>query len=473
MALDRVMIALAVGDNGPVKRHGMVMSYLSEAEWGLGLHKIITRNTRPAYAFMFVNPKIIPLIKRHLGAIHRRSAILNTMGEPITHLIAAHGMYVDYWELGRALGMPFLAEEIQQARDTVMVLDGTQLGHEVFHYYATGIPARELVYDRYAIYTGLYTIGVSKNYATPDLFLADLGGLTGDLTGQVQTACTQTAAGATPSFLTNGHTLTLNSDVAPYGNFQNGRIVSYSGDATCISLTVANSGSVGGIVINDLNYLATGTLTADRGLVYGNVGGKDGTILVIKNCLFNAQSKRFAISFYPDGSAWRFSCYNCVALSLTPTGAYGAFQCFSTATNPNSGNIFENCIAYGCKYGFSGISKNYKLNNCASFAPVTADYYLTASLGVFAKCASSDTTGSAAALRSLTFANEFMSADPTLSTAFKVKYGGQCYNGGAAPIVTENTYGVRHNPRPHATSTYSIGADEYKQFIGAPAGIFG
>jgi len=153
--------------------------------------------------------------------------------------------------------------------------------------------------------------------------------------------------------------------------------------------------------------------------------------------------------------------YNCVGCNgkIETSGYLASFW----INNCHNSSVIENCTAYNTITNSTGkgcglLNTNnidFTAKNIASFAN-TYDYAYgatpTAGLGSTnaSKCASSDTTGSEAALRSLTAATEFVSLDIASADFLKVATGAtQLKNGGVAPSIAANTTGIRGNVRPH------------------------
>jgi hypothetical protein len=505
MKRDMMCLCLGVGDNLPMKGHGMVCSYIHDAEWEVPLHKIITRIHIPAYAFLLVKPSLKPYIQAHTNrAVVRGIPLYDAHGQLMSKMIAQHELFIDYQELGEKLGIPNLGTEILKPRDTVMVLAGSELGTEIFHNYRhEGIHA-DPVYDRYAIASGSYTIGASKNYATNALFFADHAATyTGNLTGTIQTNVTETAVSSTSSAMA-GHTLTHTSDTDPLGVFGSGRIISLNAATDLISWyrILCTSASAANVNISKLNYkmIATGA-TNYQSIMY-HVPASSGIVINMSGCLFDCNGRAFRTVIL-GGTGVVYKVFNCIACNGYAPNANQYTEGFVFASTA-AGFLFENCTAYN----FIGIAGNNSwptagqglvsgidvsncpgtIRNCASFGCSThngvnfVDYiYYTGSafadgLGTTitaTKCASSDTTGSEAALRDLSSA-EFVSVTIADANFLRAAANRKLWNSGAALSITANNVGVRGNARPWMPSTYSIGADEFARLNKGtvPAGIF-
>jgi hypothetical protein len=483
---DMMALLLGVGDNWPSKGHGMVCSYIHDAEWEVPLHKIVTRKHVPSHAFLLVNPKIKPFIQKHLRPIYKYSPLYDALGTRIRSIVAGTEMFIDYDELGKALGLPNLGEEIKQPRDHVMVLDGSNLGTDIFRFYQVdGIPAN-LVYDRYAFAGGNTTIGTGQPYATFNAFATDVNNLTSSGQAMLQTAVTETAQSSITKAL-GGYSLTLTSSLDPKGNFgsvaTNLISMNFNTDTQSLfNVTFTSAGAGATVNVNKLSvkHIAANPTTYQH--IYVDQTATTNVTTNISDCLFNCNSHRI-ICVRPNNANCVHKVYNCIMANGTGGATVYAAGIFFSLAHANC--VFENCTCYkftGNTVYTAGFS-NYgniavHLTNILCLEN-SFDYTYGATgisgmgNGVSSKCASSDTSGSEAGLRSIVTANEVLSTDITLTRFMRMKYGGVCYNGGAAPSLAGNTIGVRSNARPWATSTYSVGADEFSGYSkGVPAGIF-
>ena len=107
--------------------------------------------------------------------------------------------------------------------------------------------------------------------------------------------------------------------------------------------------------------------------------------------------------------------------------------------------IATNCVAIGGTVDFIGHGGATGTNNASEDATVADGNW-------------SSGTGN---IGSITPGNEFLSTSMLSTNYFKVITGGSLADGGVAVAIAANTTGIRGTVRPHNTTLYSIGADEY------------
>jgi hypothetical protein len=303
------------------------------------------------------------------------------------------------------------------------------------------------------------------NYATWALFAADIAAtLTGDLTGAQQTATTESASSSFATALA-GHTLTLTSAVNPLGNFGAGYQSTRPAGAWYAFSFACSSASAGAkIILSKLNLKALG---ADSGNGYIRLANTSANIIsTVRDCVLDCNGfQNYLIKPYHIANIANI--FNCVFIT---TGGGVGFVPITVAAS----SILEHCTTYGSPHATYGGFCNYAnaavtVNDIGSFRTGGGKDFTYGSGGsgglgnaVASKCASSDTTGSEAGLRSLVAADQFQSltladGDPFL----RLKAGSALLGAGVAPSIAANTYGIRGNVRPHG-GLYSIGADEWR-----------
>lgn len=481
MSLDRVALIFKVGDQVTAGasylglKDGMPICYIDEAEWGLSLDDILSSNMYRVFSCVQVNRKLLPKIKTWLSPVG--VSILTGMdgGQIIKPAeYAERPVVLPFADLEKATGITDLEMKLRSRDDVVPLINGTLIGEEAFRD-AKLFMSEKPIEDLNAISSGSYTVGASQNYATWALFGADLTTLVGNLTGTQKTAITETAI-CNINIALAGYALTLTSDTNPLGNFGAGWLITANMALIQYGVfEIACSSAVAGgkINISKLNVKkGTGAITT-YGCLLDMLTATSNISYNISDSIFNGNGLDLInVRSYAGNPVTPINIFNCVSVNAVGgASGYGVGFVFASPTSL----VMENCTAYGntgataAKTGgmwnYSNSALTFKNN--ASFGN-TKDYtYATTSaLGLggttASKCASSDSSGSEAGLRSLTAANQFQSltladGDPFL----KLKVGSALLGAGAAPGIAANTYGIRGNKRPHG-ALYSIGADEWK-----------
>jgi hypothetical protein len=441
---NRFAITLKVGDLPPYF-DGMVVDGQDEMETGVALEDEYGYEARRVYCIMVVNRALKGYFQRATTPIYS-SDLLNAEGAPIGEILYARSVFVKFDLIAQKLGIPDLVQRLRSTTDSVPIIDGTSLTLEDFYRYPDGMRG-DLIPDLNSHSTGSFTVGTTgADFPTWVSACADIANLTGNLT-YTQIDVTTETVGAALSKALAGYTLKFTSDTSPLGKFASGRITSISATTVhCFTLTVT-AASASSFIIERLNIKKTGIASA-AWVVFLLTGAATNGIITFRDSLINCDGKH---GYCIDQAGGPINAYNIVNANALTAGLY---------LTANSASIFENITNRACVSGANANSKTGTFKNIASFGNTTADFSNTASLTAFTKCASGDANGSEAGLRSLTEANEMISTDITNANFMRVKGGGKCANGGAATGIAANTYGVRGNTRPRATSYYSIGADE-------------
>lgn len=451
MALDRIILSLNV--------NGKPGEYYDERDWGLPFEKIWSDNMCRIFCPVQVPREWLPKIKEWMQPVGM-SKILDSIGQPIKDPISFRDRAVvcDLAEVGKAVDIPDLQEKVQSQVEKVDLINGTELSMDLFKDAMLFDPSGKIV-DLNTISSGSWTVGAAQQYATWYALGADIVGttLTGNLTGTQQTAITETVGAFARNYILGGFTLLLTSSVNPKGNFGAGWLISFNHALSGFGV-ITTSGAAGTIAMSNLNMKRVAAVGSSVCEIYFGTAFSAGTLVNINDCLVNrnnyAGSNSFGI-FMQCASVPLYKIFNTVIANVPGGALTGGL--FSMGCDANS--VFENMTIVGCA---KGLHANYiasKKINIACFN--TVDYYFVTE-GTFTKCASSDTTGSEPALRSLVAANEFRSTTLAAGDPFmRVKLGGQLANGGVAPSIAANTYGNRGNTRGRGSpASYSIGADE-------------
>lgn len=335
--------------------------------------------------------------------------------------------------------------------------------------------------------SGSYTVGSGGDYANWAAAAAATENLTGNLTfTQISDVTDNTALAFNVAL--GGYTLTLTSNKRHNGNFGGGWKTTLSmnlSSSTAIMITNSSTSAGAKFNVNNLNLLYTGTVTS-FGLLLDFASATTNITNTVNDCIANANSKPVS-PFRSSNDNNVLKIYNCVSANGGGTGTQYAFG--FNFNGIHSSSVLENSTAYGFTKPSTGNAAgvlNYKnqamiYKNVASFGNTTSfqNASFTGGIGsnvTATKCASSDTYGSEAGLRSLADTAQFQSVTITDGDLFlKIKSTGVLDDGGVAPSIAANTTGIRGTARPHDVNKYSIGADEFKStrpsvsIDGAPA----
>jgi hypothetical protein len=259
----------------------------------------------------------------------------------------------------------------------------------------------------------------------------------------------------------NGYTILIRSSNPCKGNPSGGWIdnLYYTANNYWLRFSCP-SGAAGTLILDGLNIKQCAVSSSTYATIQiFDPGNGIAHNLIIRNCIINKNGNPGMIfgSYSAGATVISFTLYNNKFIAKND-----ALYIASIATQPPTASIFENNTFIGGAKGIDCGNFNFKMNNNFT-ARTSAGYYATASLGTFTKCASTDNTGSAASLRSLSAATYFVDTAITSDTNF-YKIRGAISDSGATPIIATNTIGCRNNPRPHyaaGSAYYSVGADEF------------
>jgi hypothetical protein len=264
-----------------------------------------------------------------------------------------------------------------------------------------------------------------------------------------------------PNF--NGHTVTIRN-ASPHGGDPTAgyKCTATINESACVRLRPTGSGF---IEVKDLNIQFNCGGGGPVG-VYVSGGGPDQfvhDIIAVNEQLtgYGVYNEGYGSTPSTDWITWNV---------ITKGWDYGIYA----SALYNNPMWINNCTALGSEiYGIyiSAASAGVgRVQNCIAestgpaFGPVTGQQYVIAENNASNDATADDgnwKAGSANNNTSIVLANELDSTDPTNADFAKVKAGGVCEAGGLAPLITQNTLGIRGNARPHSGS-YSIGADEYE-----------
>jgi hypothetical protein len=472
--LNRIFVPIKVGTNGAYE-DSMILGYIAEKDWGLPFEKIVAPGSlgSKVYRYAQIDPALLPKVialQAPVGFLKTLGPLGEPLPDPDTHKI-----------IGGAIPLADVADYCKVSVDDLRKQDAGQepinlVGVDLLKDIRTITPEGKIV-DLATFSIGNKNYGTGGDYATRQLAIADWAatGLTGASSITMISAVTETAQSVLNIPLA-GFALSILSSVDPLGNFGAGWLSTESMalmQAGALHITCSSASAGASINISKLNQKMTGAITY---WVCGiNLLSATTNITnIINNCLCNANGLPI-LSYRGGGGASNIvKMFNCVAANGYGSGTLvylGGIVLSSSASS-----IIENCSVYNFTKGTAWCSgfNNYNnvamtIKNLACFGNAGGDFTYgvtpTAGFGsgVASKCASSDTTGSEAGLRSLVAANEFRSTtladgDPFL----RVKLGGQLANGGVAPGIAANTAGNRGNTRGRGSpASYSIGADEF------------
>jgi hypothetical protein len=471
MALDRLAVVFKCGDQpGDGLKHMDPVALYSERDWGIPLEKIISANMHRVFLVMEFDPKMRPFFEdatKPIGVWHD-----NVLGVDIPHPInyRARQKRLDLAAVMRDLKMPNLEADALSRHTGVSLVRAHSLNEN--HFIDASILSRDTgVFDRNSISSGAVTYGSGGTYADRVALFADIANLTGNLTATMISDIVQTAI-ASLNVKLNAHTLTLTSNKWGKNVQANGWLntINESGSGfTGLQLAVPAGDSEGTIRCEYLNEKIAGS--GSSAFNYFN-GAPSGTAVVIQ--FFDSIIDGNAIAHSNIGINFNDTNNHIVAklenviVQLFKTSAQIASNALASILSRHLTLIGDGTAAVS---GYNNVNNSGILDNIISFG-FAAGYCFRnmTNAGDFSKCASTDTTGSEAALRSLTASNELLSTSISNANYCLVKSGGQCQNGGAAIIQLLN-HGIRGNARPRG-SLRSIGVDEWKQYYGVPAGIF-
>jgi hypothetical protein len=289
-----------------------------------------------------------------------------------------------------------------------------------------------------AITSGSYTVGSGGDYATWKAAFDDFYNqtLTGNLTITQISDVTETS---TRTITTNldTFTLTLTSSVPHLGDPTKGWLTTLNYATNLTFAFLSGLAGTGTCEIKNLKFSVSASLL----VLFVHYSGSTATTKIHDNLVVEGN---YVGNFIEINSNATLVFYNNVVNHMSKLW----LKTGGTAKG------VRNCVAYNCATGFG--ASGDALYNCAAFNCVTADF--GAQTGTFTKCASSDATGSEAALRSLTAANCFASVDKTKSNFLDILQGGPLWETGNASVSSGQTTDIRGRTIPNGKSLYSIGA---------------
>lgn len=427
-------------------KSGMPICSINEADWGDTLANIISVNMRCTFA-------IFKITANQLGIIGPAFEELNS-GAAGTNTYRIRSKYCPIGNMASACGDESLVNAWLSGGTDVPVIDLTGISLAAFIALWRDPLERDLtdtfIPDQAAITSGTATVGAGKDYASLNLFGSDLGAMTGDLTGEVQTAISHNTR-ATFNVDKNGYTFKVTSNYDP--------LVDPTRDTNLLTWTSTNDGlknqmDGAGIVFYDKLYL-TRTQDADddtNALLFA--GNNDAAqTWKMNNMLIDNNGRATGSILYFDSS-------NITCQFLNWKIWDGKFKIESMASTAN--NIFEQIFSYnspGDGMDFTG--EDGTVRNCAVFDSVGDDFANVGGLTVFSKNAATDATGSEGGLDGLTAVDEVESLLDSLSSFLVQKSTGNLYKTGDTTLShPDNNAGGEGNPRPDGNGDVSIGPNE-------------
>jgi len=259
----------------------------------------------------------------------------------------------------------------------------------------------------------------------------------------------------------NGHSVLMRSAVPHNGDPTAGyKCFNSVTGVYCIALIQSGAGH---IEIKDLNIqfnnvagfpygIALQASTTGTFYVHDNIVFSQTAIGIGILAVFDILPLERSILFNNVTDGWAYGCYPIMRLDNGPivenctflNSASGGLRLWTTATGTG---FVRNCV-------FDNI------NEAAAGSQARVSGYNNASVNADALDANW-APGSSGNNINITLLNEFVSVTPTNANYGKVRDdgGGVCFNGGIAPTIIANTYGIRLDTRPHGIEI-SIGADE-------------
>ena len=285
--------------------------------------------------------------------------------------------------------------------------------------------------------SGSYSVGTGGDYITWYAAMQDVDktALSGNLTFTQVSDVIETQLPPLVQTATNSYKLLLTSDNPHYGDPIKGWWTTYNIGGGPLLLFGGTGG--GNIEVKNLRIKTlvnfTSCLTAYSGdcdysfhdliLDINGVNGNAFEINTTSNCY----------------------CYNAY-INRATNGLYWL--------NSSSSSAFSNITTYNCGTGFYG--GNFIIKNCAAFNSSVKDFGIMT--GTFTRCASSDLSGSVAALRNLTAAAQFRSVNITESDFLDLLPTGALWQSGTAFKQNGQRKDIRDRKLPNNRGKYSVGA---------------
>lgn len=466
MALDRLFVVFKVGDQETAAdkehyglRHGDIVDYIDEEDWGVAIEDILSDNMRRVFI-------IVEVDRSYKNTFFGLSRYQRNSGRPINEQMSDDYKprigWLEISEFGNDIGYPDLEADALDPSTLVPIID--MRGQNPLTRINTGPhPLRSVrsVRDVNSVSSGSYTVGSGGNYATMAEAFADIGSpLSGNLTFTLTSDVTETASSACSADL-NGNTFTITSDTDHEGDFDEGNIMTLNAGngITWFNFTPTSTSGGAKIILSKINAKLITSTTSNSGLVQSPNNAN--VVIDMYSCIFNCGEYSLC-GLRADGAAGIRTLHNCIFTGCKGTNVAGILLIASSASD-----TYENITFYNNTMGIWNYSNvAFTARNLASFnmADDCYSYGLAKSDGLgnatADKCASSDGTGSEAGLRSLTTTDQFQSLTISNADFLKPSEGGVLDNSGSTVSVTLNTQGIGGNVRPHS-SVYSIGAHEY------------
>jgi hypothetical protein len=395
-----VYLVFKIGNNGGIK-HRMLVDYYDPLEWGHTPRQEASHFTnwmKTVYLVMRVNrgwnykDMITPQGDTILGS----GAIPDTLN--IKH--------VDYRERAGTLDLDAVATEIGdpdlltklRSKNPYDILDATSKNiSETLVKDSRVIPLQD-VSDLNAVTSGSHTIGTAKDYATITAYFADVGTLTGDITGTVETSMTLTA-NSLWGVTMGSNDANLLTNTAHSGDPTAGNIITttYTGGQT-IDIRGTRTGTH---TIDGLSFKWGTTPGSNRYMIQDAVGVAINNS-TIKNCMFDGEERSNASGIYNNNPTSSSIKANNIGWGLN----------YAFITDENS-VVYDNCGSYNATNdGFWMNNNSGTLRSCYSFASGGSDFNANISSMTRNNLASSDTTATGTAPQiSLTTANEIETTD--------------------------------------------------------------
>lgn len=415
--MGRLFLQVKVGDQAQGqpfgKKDGMVIDYIDEDEWGVDFK--FSDWTKKCFAVVEVDRSLKP----SLSAMLKEHDTTLTESRDRTNRI-------ELSDLAGLVGDADLEDKWRSKSDIVPIVDArgkrfTDIVKPTADYdYKVGMM------DLNAVASGSYTIGSgAQNYATISAFEADLANpLTGDITGTLETAITQTAICIfNTSYAT--YTCRITSDTPTYGDITAGHLVTGNFDDQIFGIT----GTTGTLQFDSFRFIQT---AAQPGGQRRFIRCNSTKTLIMRDLYIDGNSiLNHFIYFLDNGTA---NIYNCCFFDLLS----GACE---SGGGPHAGQNFYNNFVYNCENGFDFNDGTGICYSNISFDSGTADYVDGGNMTI-ANCADSDSTlpagsgnkrGLTAAAEVETTSTEANFGHP-LSNAVNVAKGGNTTHGSTRDI---------------------------------------
>ena len=425
---NHVYLNIKVGNAANLK-DGMVESIYDPVEWGHSAaqeNAHFSRRHRKVY-----QPVRVPRSFAYKRMVSPLGRVLSGTGplsgdfDMKSSDYAARSAAIDLDRLGVLIGDADLRTRLNSP-NPVSIIDLSTKGISESEF----VDPRTLLKDARdfnAVTSGNHTIGTAKDYATVSAFFSDVGNLTGNISGTVETDTTETAQSSL-TVTYNNFDFSLLTDLVHGGIVTAGHVVSSSYDAAGTILINGTAGT-GETIVNGLNFAKTSNPGASKAFIQASEINT-----TFKNIYMDGQenSNCLGLYFFGGGNVNGFMS-NCISWGCN----YGVVVDFA-------GSVIDNCGAYNCSIsGMYGGSVTGTMRSCYSLGSTSDDYALISSL-TRDNLASSDATATGTAPQiNLTTANEIETSDTDANFMHPLNDSATVWeNGNTSHTESEDAAGV-------------------------------